>query len=60
MVSFVATFKQQVECFGRWSFLRNDRMLGLKDSVAVWEMTVESCDGYLIVVSLRPMKQAAF
>lgn len=35
-------------------------MLDLEDSVAVWEMTVDSCEGYLIVVPLRPVKQAAF
>ena len=46
--------------FFKISLSPNDRMLDLEDSVAVWEMAVDSCEGYLIVVPLRLTKQAAF
>lgn len=35
-------------------------MLDPEDSVAVWEMTVDSYEGYLIVIPLRFMKQILF
>lgn len=56
---WLALLLSKKQSFRRLSFFRNDRMLDLEDSVAVWEMTVDSCKGYLIVF-LRFMKQAAF